>query len=418
MLSGAWKIDGATLVANVMEIIKGLLGIIVKVLTDQPEPQGEFLRLVPEAMRSLVSCLLSIGPILVVFPLLFALATLVERKGLGRIQNRYGPNRVGPWGLLQPIADGLKMLIKEDIVPRAADRVVHFLAPIALLVPVFLSFAVLPLGRHLVALDLSAGLLFFFAAGATTEVAIFMAGWGSRNKYSLLGAMRAIAQMISYELPLVISAVTVVMLTGSLSLVRIVEAQQGSLLDWNVCRPWGLAGFLLFLTAAVAEANRSPFDIPEGESEIIAGHMVEYSGFKYALFFLGEYLEMFAVSGLAITLFLGGYHAPFGFLAWVPSYGWFFLKLAGLIALFIWLRGTLPRMRVDQLMKLAWQFILPMALLNIFVAALWHFSAAWALPGGTLSRWVLCLVLLGVPYWVLGRAVAPATGRRTYRFAE
>lgn len=401
-----------------MEFIRAALGMIGKVLADQPDPQGDLLLLVPEALRPWLSAVLSIVPILIVFPLLFAVATWLERKGLGRIQNRYGPNRVGPWGLLQPVADGLKMLTKEDIVPRAADRVVHFLAPIALVVPVFLTYAVLPIGRHLVALDLQAGLLFFFAAGAATEVSIFMAGWASRNKYSLLGAMRAIAQMISYEMPLVISAVTVVMITGSLSLVRIVEAQAGSFVHWNVCTPWGLAGLLLFLTAAVAESNRSPFDIPEGESEIIAGHMVEYSGFKYALFFMGEYLGMFAVSGLGITLFLGGYHAPFPFLGWVPSYLWFFGKLLGFIALFIWLRGTLPRVRLDQLMKFAWTFLLPMTLINLFVAALWHFSAAWPVPGAFWLRWALGLVLLGIPFFLLGRAVEPATGRRTYRFAE
>ncbi len=401
-----------------MEFIKSLLGMIVKVLADQPNPKGDFLALVPESVRPWLSCVLSVVPIMVVFPLLFAVATLLERKGLGRIQNRYGPNRVGPWGILQPVADGLKMLTKEDIVPRAADQVVHFLAPITLLVPVFLTFSVLPFGHNLVPLDMPVGLLFFFAVGAATEVSVFMAGWGSRNKYSLLGAMRAIAQMISYEMPLVISAVTVVMVAGSLSLVNIVDAQQGSFLHWNVCTPWGLAGFLLFLTAAVAESNRSPFDIPEGESEIIAGHMIEYSGFKYALFFMAEYLGMFAVSGMAITLFLGGYHPPFPFLNVVPAYVWFFGKLLGFIAFFIWLRGTLPRLRVDQLMGFAWKFMLPMTLLNIFVAAIWHFSRNWGLPGGGVLRWLICLAILGASYYLLGRAVEPTTGPRVYRYAD
>src|SRR5437764_7936807 len=179
--------------------------------------------LFPEQIRPMVSILLSIIPITLVFPLLFAATTLLERKGLGRIQNRYGPNRVGPYGLLQPIADGIKMLTKEDIVPRAADRVVHFLAPMTLLVAVLLSFSVLPYGRNMVPIDLDAGLLFFFAVGASTELAVFMAGWSSRNKYSLLGAMRAIAQMISYEVPLVLSTIPVVMLSGTLSLVGIVN---------------------------------------------------------------------------------------------------------------------------------------------------------------------------------------------------
>src|SRR5262245_5546451 len=181
----------------------------------------------PDGWQALVSVLLSVGPIIGVFAGLFAIVTVLERKGLGRIQNRYGPNRVGPYGFLQFAADGIKALVKEDIVPRTADRVVHYLAPIALVVPVFLTYAVLPIGRNMVAIDIDGGILFFFAVGAGTELAVFMAGWSSRNKYSLLGAMRAIAQMISYELPLILSSVTVIMAVGSLSLVKIVEAQSG-----------------------------------------------------------------------------------------------------------------------------------------------------------------------------------------------
>ena len=399
------------------DLVKSFLGMMAKAVTDQPNPKAGLLAVLPESIQPVVSSVLSIVPILLGFALLFALATVIERKGLGRIQNRYGPNRVGPFGLLQPIADGVKMLIKEDIVPRAADRVVHFLAPVVLLVPVFLGYAVLPLGRHLVPLELDTGLLFFFAVGAATELAVFMAGWSSRNKYSLLGAMRAIAQMISFELPLVLSTVAVVMMIGSLSLTDAVQAQAGSALNWNVGTPWGLAGFLLFLTAAVAESNRSPFDIPEGESEIIAGHLVEYSGFKYALFFLGEYLGMFAISGLAITLFLGGYQAPLPALNWIPSYVWFFAKLFVLLGVFIWLRGPLPRLRADQLMGFAWKFLLPMTLINLLVAAVWRFSTAWALPGGELGRWALGGVMLVLPYVVLGRAVAPQTSKRVYRYA-
>ncbi len=376
--------------------------------------------LFPVGVQPLISILLSITPILVTFPLLFAVATWLERKGLGRIQNRYGPNRVGPWGLLQPIADGIKMLTKEDIVPRAADRVVHFLAPVLLVAPVFLAFSVLPFGRNMAAIDLDAGLLFFFAVGSATELAVFMAGWASRNKYSLLGAMRAIAQMISYELPLVIASLTVVMMAGSLSLVKIVDAQAATVSgvhQWFLFTPWGLAGFLLFLIAATAESNRSPFDIPEGESEIVAGYLVEYSGFKYALFFLGEYLGMFAVSGLGITLFLGGWTAPAAALDFVPSWLWFFLKLLALLALFIWVRGTLPRLRTDQLMGFAWKFMLPMALINLAVAAVWRFSADWGMPGGAWARWLLCLGLVALPYVLLGRAVEPRLRRRVYRYA-
>jgi NADH-quinone oxidoreductase subunit H len=369
----------------------------------------------PEVLQPLVSIGLSIAPIMMIFPLLFAITTILERKGLGRIQNRLGPNRVGPFGLLQPVADGLKSLTKEDVVPRAADQLIHFLAPIALVAPVFLAFAVLPVGREMVAIDLDAGLFFFFAVGASTELAVFMAGWASRNKYSLLGAMRAIAQMISYEVPLILSAVTVVMMVGSLSLVTIVEAQ-GGWFGWHVFTPWGLAGFLLFLVAATAESNRSPFDIPEGESEIVAGYFVEYSGFKFALFFLGEYLGLFAASGVAITLFLGGWQPLFPFLDFIPSYLWFFLKLLVMIAFFIWVRGTLPRVRMDQLMNLAWKFMLPMTLINIVVAGMW-----FHLPAGIL-RWVISLGILVGAFLLLGRTGSMGRdgkiGRRTYRFAE
>src|SRR6266852_1469128 len=358
--------------------------------------------LFPEALQPLVSILLSIIPILIIFPLLFGLTTVIERKALGRIQNRLGPNRVGPYGLLQFAADGLKMLTKEDIVPRAADRLVHFLAPLVLLAPVLLAFAVLPYGRNMAPLDLDAGILFFFAVGAATELSVFMAGWSSRNKYSLLGAMRAIAQMISYEVPLILSAVSVIMIAGSLSTVKIIEAQAGyagGLPRWFVLTPWGLAGFFVFMIAAAAESNRSPFDLPEGESEIIAGYYIEYSGFKFALFFLGEYIGMFAVSGLGITLFLGGWQAPFPFLEWIPSYVWFFGKLLGLIAMFIWVRGTLPRLRMDQLMGFAWKFMLPMALVDILVTGIWRF-----MPPGMI-RWMVCAVLVAGPYVLLGRAL-------------
>src|SRR4051812_2199165 len=291
---------------------------------------------VPASIYPLASVLVSIIAILIIFPSLFAITTILERKGLGRIQNRYGPNRVGPFGILQPAADGLKTIFKENIIPHGTDKIVYVLAPVLLIVSTFLLYSVLPAGRNMVALDLDSGILFFFAVGATTELAVFMAGWSSRNKYSMLGAMRAIAQMISYELPLVLSTLVVIMMTGSLSLVKIVETQ-GT--HWNVFTPWGFAGFVLFMIAACAESNRSPFDLPEGESEIIAGYYLEYSGFKFALFFLGEYLGLFAVSGMAITLFLGGYTAPIAALGFIPTWAWFFLKLLALISLFIWIRG-------------------------------------------------------------------------------
>jgi NADH-quinone oxidoreductase subunit H len=378
---------------------------------------GLLSNILPEDGLRVLSVLISVAAIIAVFATLFAIMTILERKGLGRIQNRFGPNRVGPFGILQPAADGIKALTKEDVVPRAADKVVHLLAPVALVVPALLVYSVLPVGRNMVAMDIDAGLLFFFAVGAASELAVFMAGWSSRNKYALLGAMRAVAQMVSYEIPLILSTVTVVMITGTLSTVKIVEAQAGYaglLPDWFVFTPWGFAGFILFMIAANAEANRSPFDLPEGESELVAGYFTEYSGFKFALFFLAEYLGLFAISGMAITLFLGGWHAPLAGLEFIPSWAWFFAKLFGFIALFIWTRGTLPRLRVDQLMNFAWKFMLPLSLINLFTAALWHY-----LPAG-IPRWLICGALVVGPYLLLGRGlmhgkhVAP----RKYRFAD
>ncbi len=372
---------------------------------------------VPSMLQPLSSAILSVVPVMLVFPLLFAITTVLERKGLGRIQNRYGPNRVGVYGFGQPIADGIKSLTKEDVIPRDADHVVHLLAPLVLVMAAFLAYSVLPIGRNMVIVDLDAGVLFFFAIGSMVELAVFMAGWSSRSKYSLLGAMRAVAQMISYEVPLLLASVVVIMAAGSLSTVSIVERQAGytwGLPHWYVFTPWGFVGFMLFMIAATAESNRSPFDLPEGESEIIAGYYIEYSGFKFALFFLGEYLGMFATSALAITLFLGGWSAPFSFLTWVPSYLWFFVKLLVIIAAFIWVRGTFPRLRMDQLMGLAWKFMLPMTLLNIVSAGVWHF-----LPVGVV-RWVVCSAMVVFPFAFLSRGLRQSKTLqiRTYRYAD
>jgi len=371
----------------------------------------------PGVLQPLVGVLLSVVCIIAVFPALFAVITVLERKGLGRMQNRLGPNRTGPFGILQPVADGIKALTKEDIVPVGADQVVHYLAPLVLVVAVFMGYSVLPMGRNMVFVDMDAGLLFFFAIGASTELSVFMAGWSSRNKYSLLGAMRAVAQMISYEVPLLLSSVGVVMITGSLSLTKIVDAQNQytwGLPHWYIFTPWGIASFVMFAIAATAETNRSPFDLPEGESELVAGYFTEYSGFKFALFFLGEYLGMISISGLGTTLFLGGWSAPFSFLQFIPSWIWFFSKVMLSICVMIWLRGTLPRLRQDQLMNFAWKFVIPFTLLNLVVVAVWHFMGeGWA-------RWIVCSAIVVVAYVAMGRAgmrrkkIAP----RSYRYAE
>jgi NADH-quinone oxidoreductase subunit H len=371
----------------------------------------------PDSYQQAAGAILGVVAIAAVYPGLFALAVLLERKGLGRMQNRIGPNRVGPFGILQPIADAIKSLTKEDVVPFNADRTVHFLAPVFLVVIAFMGFAVLPAGRHMVLVDMDASLLFYFAMGASTELSIFMAGWSSRNKYSLLGAMRAVAQMISYEVPLLLSSVVIVMMTGSLSLVKIVEAQNHyswGLAHWYILTPWGCAAFVMYSIAATAETNRSPFDLPEGESELVAGYFTEYSGFKFALFFLGEYLGMLSVSGLGATLFLGGWTAPFAFLTWIPSWIWFFSKVMLSIVVLIWVRGTLPRLRQDQLMNFAWKFLLPMTLLNLVVAAIWRFM------GDGVLRWIVCSAILLAAYVVAGRTEMRRKhfGPRSYRYAE
>src|SRR5213082_1483646 len=372
----------------------------------------------PDWVMQIASSLINIFALLGVFLTLFALISVLERKILGRMQNRYGPNRVGPFGLFQPVADGIKMLIKEDIVPARADKVVHFLAPVVLAAVAILTLGVIPYGRNMAPFAINGGILFFFAVGSATELAVFMAGWASNNKFSMLGAMRAIAQMFSYELPLIITVLPVVMVVGSLMPDRIVAAQAeytfGIVPRWFVFTPWGFTAFILFFVSGLVESNRTPFDVPEGESEIVAGHMTEYSGFKYATFFMAEYFGMFAISGLAVTLFLGGWHAPMAPLQLIPSYFWFFAKLSALLFVYIWVRGTLPRTRVDQIMNFAWKFMLPMAFTLIIAAAVWHYQ------GRGLAGWLWSLAVIALVYLVLSRLLDTRKkfATRTYRFAE
>jgi len=372
----------------------------------------------PDWVMQIASALINIFALLGVFLTLFALISVLERKILARIQNRYGPNRVGPFGLFQPVADGIKMLIKEDIVPARADKVVHFLAPILIAATAILALGVIPYGRNMTPFAIDGGILFFFAVGSTTELAVFMAGWGSNNKFSMLGAMRAIAQMISYELPLIITTFPVVMVVGALSPDAIVAAQNGYSFGvvphWFVTTPWGAAAFILFFVSGLVESNRTPFDVPEGESEIVAGHMTEYSGFKYATFFMAEYIGMFAISGLALTLFLGGWHAPIRGLEFIPSYIWFFVKLSILLFIYIWIRGTLPRTRIDQIMNFAWKFMLPMSFTCIIAAAVWHYA------GRGVAGWLWSLAVLTLVYVTLSILLDTRKkfATRTYRFAE
>lgn len=307
---------------------------------------------------------------LVVGLLLVAVAylTWVERKVIGDIQVRFGPSRVGPFGLLQPIADGIKLMFKEDVVPANADRLIFFLAPALSFVPALIVFAVIPFGPSFVITDVNVGLLYVFAVASLGVYGSVLAGWASNSKYSLLGGLRSSAQMVSYELGLGLSVLGVVMMTGSLSLVDIVEAQKGTWLGilprWNIFPQF--LGFVIFLISSNAELNRAPFDLPEAETELVAGFHTEYSSMKFALFFMAEYANMIAVAALATTLFLGGWRGPL-----LPPVIWFLLKVFAFIFLFIWVRATLPRFRYDQLMGFGWKVLLPLALANVmFTAAL------------------------------------------------
>jgi len=269
--------------------------------------------------------------------------------------------RVGGWhGWAQSIADGIKLLIKEDIVPEGADRLVFALAPMVVFAAALAAYVVIPFGPGLIVSDLNIGVLFYISISSLTVVGIIMAGWSSNNKYSVLGAFRSAAQAVSYEVPLVVSILGVIMTVGSLSMTQIVEAQQRV---WFVIPQ--LLGFLIYLIAAIAECNRLPFDIPEAESELVAGFHVEYSGMRFAIFFLAEYANMFTVSAIATALFLGGWHGPL-----LPGWLWFLLKTYFIIFVMMWLRWTLARLRVDQLMNLGWKVLLPLAFLNMGITGL------------------------------------------------
>lgn len=321
-----------------------------------------------------------------IFPGIVAYMVWLERKVAARFQDRIGPNRVGPLGLLQPIADALKLIIKEDLVPRGADRWVHLAAPVLVIVSSFLVMAVIPFAVGLAPVDLPSGLVYLIAVSSISPLAIFLAGWSSRNKYSLLGAMRAVAQLVSYEVPQVLSTIPIVLWAGSLSLVTIFERQRD--FGWFVFSPPGFLAFVILLIANTAEVNRTPFDLPEAESEIIAGYHTEYSGMRFGLFFLAEYLSVFAVSCLATVLFLGG-GAPIPFvdfpaglisedstlslvLADLVMVGVFLLKVLTFIFVMFWVRATLPRIRVDRLMNFAWKYLVPLSIVNILIAGIWY----------------------------------------------
>jgi len=312
-----------------------------------------------------------IKAVVVVFVLItsFAYTLLWERKLIGRFQARYGPNRTGPVGYMQPLADVVKLIFKEDFVPKGANRILFQIAPMISVVTAVAAVAVIPFGGHveifghnvnLVGADLDIGVLFLFALSGVGFYGLILGGWASGNKYSLLGAARTAAQLVSYEVAMGLSVVGVIILAQSLSLVDIVNAQADTV--WYVV--FQPVGFLVFVIAAVAETNRAPFDLPEAESELVGGYHTEYGGLKFAMFFLAEYVNMLIVSAFGATLFLGGFSGP-----WLWGWVWLAIKIIGLLFLFIWLRATLPRLRYDRLMKLGWKVLLPLATLNLVVTA-------------------------------------------------
>jgi NADH-quinone oxidoreductase subunit H len=309
---------------------------------------------------------------------LAAYMVLAERKLLGRMQNRYGPNRVGPFGLLQPLADLIKMVTKEDIMPDEADKLIYYIAPGIVAGTVLFSFAVVPfggpvhvMGREIVmpVIDLNVGVLYFLALSSLGVYGVALAGWASGSKYSLLGGIRGSAQMISYELSMGLALVPVVMLTGSFSLSDIVAAQ--ARVPFIVYSP---IGFVIFLVSVAAESKRIPFDLPEAENELVAGYHTEYSGMRFGLFFVGEYINIIVLSALAVTFFLGGWLGPGPM--WLSIF-WFFLKSAFIAFFFVWMRATLPRLRYDQLMHFGWKVLVPVSLLNILVTGFLALYLGW-----------------------------------------
>ena len=315
----------------------------------------------------------------VVLPLLGCVAylTLWERKAIGWTQVRPGPNRVGPFGLLTPIADAVKLIFKEIIRPTAANKGLFFLGPVMTIMPALAAWAVVPFSPELVLADVNAGLLFLMAITSLEVYGVIIAGWASNSKYAFLGALRASAQMVSYEIAMGFAFVVVLMVSGSLNMSDIVNVQNKGMmadrglnfLSWN----WLplLPIFVVYFISGLAETNRHPFDVVEGESEIVAGHMIEYSGMAFAMFFLAEYANMILVSTLAVILFLGGWAPPVAFLSFIPGFFWLFAKVFVVVTMFLWVRATFPRYRYDQIMRLGWKIFIPVTLVWLIVVGLW-----------------------------------------------
>jgi NADH-quinone oxidoreductase subunit H len=368
----------------------------------------------PDWLIYVISFVVNTTVILIVAPVTFMMMTWFERRIVARMQDRLGPNRVGPAGLLQAVADGVKMFTKENITPRAADQWVHLIAPVIATAPVIFLFAVIPWGRGLAPADIHVSVLFVIAISSISAVGLMMGGWGSNNKFALLGAMRAVAQMVSYEIPAVIALLAMVLFTGTMNLNQYSELQGGIPivgntlnavipdlgLGWYVFTPVGLLGFVAFFICILSEGERTPFDIPEADSEIVAGYMTEYSGMKFAVFYMGQFLFNYALSMVAAIVFLGGWNFPgipqlanavpiLGNLASAIVLG---AKAWLLFCVMVWLRGAFPRLRMDQLMGFAWKFLLPLVLINILSAAIWLTVRKW----GSDPNWTITIAPFGL----------------------
>lgn len=327
--------------------------------------------------------LIVIKILVIVVPLLLAMAMLTwfERKVIGAMQLRRGPNVVGPFGVLQPFADGLKLLLKETVIPSGANPAVFLFAPILTFTLALVAWAVIPFdyqdGERWVLADINVGILYLFAISSLGVYGVIMAGWASNSRYAFLGALRSAAQMVSYEVSIGFVIITVLLAAGTLNLTEIVLAQQGGFWHWY----WLplLPMFVIFFISALAETNRAPFDLPEAEAELVAGYFVEYSAFPFALFFLGEYINMILMSGMTTILFLGGWLPPLevAWLEWVPGVVWFALKVSLCLFVFVWARATLPRYRYDQLMRLGWKVFLPISLLFVVLTAGFLLAMGW-----------------------------------------
>ncbi|HEY7760097.1 MAG TPA: NADH-quinone oxidoreductase subunit NuoH [Burkholderiales bacterium] len=315
--------------------------------------------------------------VVIVLPLLGAVAylTLAERKVIGYMQVRIGPNRVGPLGLLQPIADAIKLLTKEVIIPSGANKFLFVFAPVMAIMPALAAWAVIPFGPELVLADIDAGLLYVLAITSMGVYGVIIAGWASNSKYAFLGSLRSAAQIVAYEIAMGFALVTVLMMAGSLNLSAIIERQASGwgLLSWNFIPLFPM--FLVYLIAGVAETNRSPFDVAEGESEIVAGFHVEYSGMAFAVFFLAEYANMILVSALCSVMFLGGWLSPVPFLP--DGFPWLAAKISGVLFLFLWFRATFPRYRYDQIMRLGWKVFIPITLVWLVLIGAWMQTSWW-----------------------------------------